>query len=915
MIMRNKISRAAVKLVVPLMLLSICNISFAQENSTDFDVELQALEATTPIPASQLPDVSETHGFYSAQNPDWPPAPADILGVPAWSLGDGFFAMDDLNVNYANLAQAAQPKTSSSSQLKSKNNFSPDFLITPANIGFSISQQATNIVLKWQSTSNRIYMLEQRPTLTSDSYWTELANYVLSASTTNVTSLVLTNLIRQQPIDFFRLFDVTPIASNDFFSVAQDSSANQLDIFQNDVDPNGDPIFISNIVPASHGSISYSLDATTFQYTPTAGFYGIDTFQYSITSGYGDVSSNATVTVFVNRTGNSPPVVPDISITLPTNTYTATFNAITNATDPDGDTISLYAVTSPSMGSVSNDASGNIYYTRNPNLFGQDSFTYIVTDGKGGYGVGNVKILQVDTDGDGMPDQWETKYGLNPTTDDSMADPDGDGLPNFAEFILGTNPHVADNPLNFSGVPNGAEVSGFAQLPVLGLNPLFQTFPIILYVNGSPAQNSLLSQAADGQWLMNWDTSFLTNGDYQIQLGFQINPPTLPDLFTNILGSQKTVEVNNPITFDRLTSQFNNFLLIDATLAVTNSTYDAYLYDDNGDLLVYATGLSAPNGQVQLYWDLTDGNGHQISFGNIQAVFNIHPPAPLGGVRPLDASSSSASHWFLKDAPNVDETVFAVAWGYDFYSTTFYNYRTEAMQDGVINILGNPSDVNAYTLLPANNVPYGGSAFRYDDELDRSVLINPARNGAGDFGKSGNFFWFGHGGESGDDFICGNTEKSNITAEDVENDLQNKAARSTSRKPTTNKHPYRLTILNACDTYSPGWSSAFGVDFSANGSSDSAADYVDAGRSQRAFVGWTKKIGIPGGNDLLFGGLLDAEYAQALGYLFGDWMDGYPLDYCMGQFSSSALASEPTYFQNADSWQISGCYDLERDDQ
>jgi hypothetical protein len=529
--------------------------------------------------------------------------------------------------------------------------------------------------------------------------------------------------------------------------------------------------------------------------------------------------------------------------------------------------------------------------------------------------VGNVKILQVNTDGDGLPDQWKIKYGLNLTTDDSMADPDNDGLPNFAEFILGTNPNVADNPLNFSSVTNGTEVSGFAQLPVLGLNPLFQTFPIILYVNGLPAQNSLLSQAADGQWLMNWDTSFLTNGNYQIQLGVQINPPTLPDLFTNILGSQKTVQVNNPITFDRLTSQFNNFLLIDATLAVTNSTYDAYLYDDNGNLLVYTTGQSAPNGQVQLYWDLTDGNGNQISFGNIQAVFNIHPPAPLGGLRPLDVPSSPSSHWFLKDTPNADATVFAVAWGYDFYSTTFDNYRTEAMQDGVINILANPSDFSSYTLLPANNVPYGGSAFRYDDELDRSVLINPARNGAGDFGKSGNFFWFGHGGEINDDFICGNTDHSNITADDIENDLQNKAARSTSRKPTTNKHPYRLTILNACDTYTPGWSSAFGVDFSANGSSDSAADYVGAGRSQRAFVGWTKKIGIPGGNDLLFGGLLDAEYAQALGYLFGDWMDGYPLDYCMGQFSSSALASEPTYFQNADSWQISGCYDLERNDQ
>ena len=491
-----------------------------------------------------------------------------------------------------------------------------------------------------------------------------------------------------------------------------------------------------------------------------------------------------------------------------------------------------------------------------------------------------------------------------------------DGLPNFAEFILGTNPHVADNPLNLSGVTNGTQVSGFAQLPIIGLNPTFKTFPIILYVNGSPAQNALLSQAPDRQWLMNWDTTFLTNGNYQVQLGCQINPPTLPDSFTNILGLQKTVQVNNPLTFDRLTSKFTDFLLIYATLAVTNSTYDIYLYDDSGNPLVYVTGLSAPDGQIALYWDLTDGYGDQISFGNIQAVFNIYPATNPNGVHPnTPPSSSSASQWFLKDTPNIDANMFAVAWGWDNYLTAFNNYRTELMQDGVINILGNPSDFSSYTLLPAVNSPYGGSAFRYDSELDRSVLIGPSRHGMGDLGKSGNFFWFGHGGEINDDFICGNPDRSNITANDVENDLQNKAFRSTPKVPTTNKHPYRLTILDTCDSYTPGWAGAFGADFSANGSSDSAADYAYVGRPQRAFVGWTKKIGVPGGNDLFFGGLLDAEYAQALGMLFGSWMEGYPLDYCMNQFTTTALNAEPYYFQNAYAWKISGCHDLTKDDQ
>jgi hypothetical protein len=37
------------------------------------DAALQALESVPPMPASELPEVTQTHGFYSVQNPNWPP--------------------------------------------------------------------------------------------------------------------------------------------------------------------------------------------------------------------------------------------------------------------------------------------------------------------------------------------------------------------------------------------------------------------------------------------------------------------------------------------------------------------------------------------------------------------------------------------------------------------------------------------------------------------------------------------------------------------------------------------------------------------------------------------------------------------------------------------------------------------------
>jgi hypothetical protein len=47
----------------------------------------------------------------------------------------------------------------------------------------------------------------------------------------------------------------------------------------------------------------------------------------------------------------------------------------------------------------------------------------------------------VDSDGDGMPDDWERTYGLNPQDPtDANGDKDGDGVSNLAEFMAGTNP-------------------------------------------------------------------------------------------------------------------------------------------------------------------------------------------------------------------------------------------------------------------------------------------------------------------------------------------------------------------------------------------------------------------------------------------------------------------------------------------
>ena len=50
-----------------------------------------------------------------------------------------------------------------------------------------------------------------------------------------------------------------------------------------------------------------------------------------------------------------------------------------------------------------------------------------------------------DADQDGMPDAWETKYGLDPQNrQDAVGDLDRDGYTNVEEFLNGTDPSVRD---------------------------------------------------------------------------------------------------------------------------------------------------------------------------------------------------------------------------------------------------------------------------------------------------------------------------------------------------------------------------------------------------------------------------------------------------------------------------------------
>ena len=58
------------------------------------------------------------------------------------------------------------------------------------------------------------------------------------------------------------------------------------------------------------------------------------------------------------------------------------------------------------------------------------------------------KVVVLDADGDGLPDEWEKKHGFNvASAEDAQADADGDGFTNLEEFKAGTDPkNKEDHP-------------------------------------------------------------------------------------------------------------------------------------------------------------------------------------------------------------------------------------------------------------------------------------------------------------------------------------------------------------------------------------------------------------------------------------------------------------------------------------
>ncbi len=177
-------------------------------------------------------------------------------------------------------------------------------------------------------------------------------------------------------------------AFDDTATVAHNSGANPINVLANDFFEGNEQI--TAVTPGTSGTVAINDNGTAGNtaddfviYTPNTGFFGNDTFTYTVTSPTG-TAETATVSVSV-----SPDVAPTAvtdSGTVAEDAAAIAIDVLANDTDPDGGPKVTTTASDPAHGTVvltggSPGAHTGLTYQPDADFNGTDTFTYTLNGG------------------------------------------------------------------------------------------------------------------------------------------------------------------------------------------------------------------------------------------------------------------------------------------------------------------------------------------------------------------------------------------------------------------------------------------------------------------------------------------------------------------------------------------------------
>ena len=196
-----------------------------------------------------------------------------------------------------------------------------------------------------------------------------------------------------------------PVAVEDKAVIGEDAGRTVVDVLENDTDVEGDTLRVTAVTQGATPLGTVVLTDGVVSYTPNAeaqklgaGKTATDSFTYTVSDGQG---GTAVGTVYVSVTGaNDAPIAEPDSSEILENARATTVTVLANDSDIDGDPLTITAVTQGvrPLGTVTFTDSA-VTYTPNAAALalnagetGHDSFTYTVSDGKGGTATGTVNV-------------------------------------------------------------------------------------------------------------------------------------------------------------------------------------------------------------------------------------------------------------------------------------------------------------------------------------------------------------------------------------------------------------------------------------------------------------------------------------------------------------------------------------------
>ncbi len=226
-----------------------------------------------------------------------------------------------------------------------------------------------------------------------------------------------------------------PVAFDDVATTPRDTAV-YIWVLDNDTDVDPDTLTVSGFTNGANGSVVNNSIKVT--YTPDPGWTGTDTFTYTVSDGNGGFDT-ATVTVTVTAGPNRPPVAEDDAKTINEDTP-ATIAVLANDSDPDGDAVTVSAVNQGAHGSVTKTAT-SVTYTPDKNWTGVDSFSYSISDGRGGTATAAVVIT------------------VKPVNDPPTAKDDSTSTPASTDVkiaVLANDSDVDGDPLTVATITQGS---------------------------------------------------------------------------------------------------------------------------------------------------------------------------------------------------------------------------------------------------------------------------------------------------------------------------------------------------------------------------------------------------------------------------------------------------------------------------